>query len=288
MTSIFTNNLYTLHEAGSLCKFSSRPRYLAEVLTNVPCWGSQAFGIKLAPYPAVVQIAKSAGFDALFIDLEHSTLSISDASQLCTTGLLAGVTPFVRVPYQCGNGFVQRVLDGGAMGVVFPHVSTREEATSAVSICKYPPAGTRSMTGQLPQFSYVARPHETVIAESNRRGSTVFVMIETAQAIRDLDAIASVEGVDVLLVGSNDLSIELGVPAQFESPVFKDALEKVSRACKENRKIMALAGIYDKPVIQRWAVQELGVGWILGGQDASFIAKGAAGCMEALRGLERE
>lgn len=74
---------------------------------------------------AVVQIAQQAGFDALFIDLEHSTLSIHDASQLCTTALLAGVTPFVRVPHQCGNGLVQRVLDGGAMGVIFPHVSNR-------------------------------------------------------------------------------------------------------------------------------------------------------------------
>jgi 2-keto-3-deoxy-L-rhamnonate aldolase RhmA len=76
-------------------------------------------------------------------------------------------------------------------------------------------------------------------------------MIETVQAIGNLDAIASVEGVDVLLVGSNDLSIELGIPAQFESPVFRDALEKVSRACRQNGKIMALGGIYDRPDIQR-------------------------------------
>ena len=87
----------------------------------------QAFGVKLVPSPAVVQMAQKAGFDALFIDLEHSTLSINDASLLCTTALLAGVTPFVRVPYQCGDGLVQRVLDGGAMGVIFPHVSQRSK-----------------------------------------------------------------------------------------------------------------------------------------------------------------
>ncbi len=90
---------------------------------------SQAFGIKFVPSAAVVQIAQQSGFDALFIDLEHSTLSIHDASQLCMAGLLAGITPFVRVPYQCGDGFVQRVLDGGAMGVVFPHVSTKGKLT---------------------------------------------------------------------------------------------------------------------------------------------------------------
>jgi 2-keto-3-deoxy-L-rhamnonate aldolase RhmA len=148
--------------------------------------------------------------------------------------------------------------------------------------------GTRSMTGQLPQFSYTAHPHATVISESNNIGSTVFVMIETALALQNLDSIASVDGVDVLLVGSNDLSIELGCPAEFESPVLKEALEKVSQACKKHGKIMALAGIYDKPEIQRWAVRELGVGWMLGGQDASFIAKGAVGCVEALKELEKE
>lgn len=72
--------------------------------------------------PAVVQLAHNGGFDALFIDLEHSSLSLDDASQHCVAALPLGITPFVRVPYQCGFGFVQRVLDGGAMGVVFPHI----------------------------------------------------------------------------------------------------------------------------------------------------------------------
>lgn len=75
--------------------------------------------------PQVVNLAADAGFNALFIDLEHSTLSIQHASQLCIAGLHIGITPFVRVPYQCGNGFVQKVLDGGAMGVVFPHIHGR-------------------------------------------------------------------------------------------------------------------------------------------------------------------
>ncbi|KIW82432.1 hypothetical protein Z517_05459 [Fonsecaea pedrosoi CBS 271.37] len=267
MPTIFPNNLYRLRQAGSVCK---------------------AFGIKLTPSASVVQIAASAGFDTLFIDLEHSTLSVSDASQLCTTGLLAGITPFVRVPYQCGDGFVQKVLDGGAMGVIFPHVSTRAEAESAVSISKYPPVGKRSMTGQLPQFAYAAQPHSVVISESNELGSTVIVMIETQEALENLDAIASVPGVDVLLVGSNDLSIELGIPSQFDSPVYKAAMEKVSQACKKHGKIMGLGGVYDNPTIHGWALHELGVGYILGGQDSSFIAKSAKACADALVKVEKK
>ena len=121
------------------------------------------------------------------------------------------------------------------------------------------------MTGQLPQFSLVPQPTHTVIEEANGIGSTVFVMIETRDGIQNIDEIAKVEGVDVLLVGSNDLSIELGVPGQFDSETFCSALQRVSNACTANNKIMGLAGIYDRPEIQKWAVHELGVGFILGG-----------------------
>jgi 2-keto-3-deoxy-L-rhamnonate aldolase RhmA len=81
-----------------------------------------AFGIKISPNAQVVQIAKNAGFRSLFIDLEHGWLSLAEASNLSNIGHLSGITPFVRVPHQCGAGFVQRVLDGGAMGVIFPHI----------------------------------------------------------------------------------------------------------------------------------------------------------------------
>jgi 2-keto-3-deoxy-L-rhamnonate aldolase RhmA len=97
----FQNNLHARYASGLLCK---------------------AFSIKISSNIQVVLLARNAGFDALFIDLEHGWLSVAEASTLCITGLLAGVTPFVRVPHQCGNGFIQRVLDGGAMGVVFPHI----------------------------------------------------------------------------------------------------------------------------------------------------------------------
>src|ERR1700761_3905600 len=100
MTS-FQNNLHSQYASDLLCK---------------------AFSIKISSNVQVVLLARNAGFDALFIDLEHGWLSLSEASTLCITGLLAGVTPFVRVPHRCGDGFIQRVLDGGAMGIVFPHI----------------------------------------------------------------------------------------------------------------------------------------------------------------------
>lgn len=72
----------------------------------------------------IILLARAAGYDSVFIDMEHSVLGIENVSRLCSASLLSGITPFVRVPYECGSGFVQRVLDGGAMGIVFPHIST--------------------------------------------------------------------------------------------------------------------------------------------------------------------
>lgn len=84
----------------------------------------QALGVKVVPTSEIVSIALDAGYDSLFIELEHSSFSLSQVSQLCAAGIMSGITPFVRVPHQCGNGFVQRVLDGGAMGIIFPHISS--------------------------------------------------------------------------------------------------------------------------------------------------------------------
>ncbi|KAI0972282.1 Pyruvate/Phosphoenolpyruvate kinase-like domain-containing protein [Xylaria arbuscula] len=256
---------------------------IAKITDNQLC---KAFGIKLSTNPQVVQLAHNAGFDSLFIDLEHSTLSIDDASKLCCAALLGGITPFVRVPFQCGDGFVQRVLDGGAMGVIFPHIHSAVDARAAVSISKYPPAGHRSMTGQLPVFSLRPVPVTQVAKESNVTASSVFLMIETRDAIDNIDEIAAVDGGDVLLIGSNDLTIELGVPGDFNSEIYRSALEKVSSACRRHGKTMGLAGVYNNYAIQNWAINTLGVRYMLCGQDSSFIAAGAANSVDTVPRVE--
>jgi 2-keto-3-deoxy-L-rhamnonate aldolase RhmA len=109
----------------------------------------------------LVILAKTAGYDTIFIDLEHSSLSISDASALCSASLLAGITPFVRVPYQCGNGYVQQVLDGGAMGIVFPHVSTVGTRHAIINVPK----------GQLAKMEKRKRGMQSLLRSSSRKAS---------------------------------------------------------------------------------------------------------------------
>lgn len=138
------------------------------------------------------------------------------------------------------------------------------------------------MTGQLPVFNLKPTPANTIIDETNARGSSVILMMETRDSIAKADEIAAVEGVDVLLIGSNDLAIELGVPGQFQSQEFRGALEAVSAACKRHGKVFGLAGIYDAPEIQSWAFNVLGARFILGQQDSGLIAGGSKKCVEAL------
>ncbi|GKU10833.1 2-keto-3-deoxy-l-rhamnonate aldolase [Fusarium langsethiae] len=260
------NTLQTRTATGQLCK---------------------ALGVRLVTNPQVVQLAKNARFDSLFVDLEHSTLSLDDAGRLCGAGLALGVTPFVRVPHQCGNGFIQKVLDAGAMGIIFPHVESANEAKAAVAISKYPPQGCRSITGQLPAFSLKSFPQPDVICETNKHGSMVFVMIENERAVERVEEIAAVDGVDVILIGSNDLAIELGSPADFRCDEFRQALTRVSKACRKYGKVMGLAGIYDTPDIHNWAIHSLGVRFILCQQDSGLIAGAAARCSGAVDDIEK-
>lgn len=138
------------------------------------------------------------------------------------------------------------------------------------------------MTGQLPLFSLQPTDTATVVKESNANASSVLVMIENEEAVNSADEIAAVPGVDVLLLGSNDLAIELGVPAGFRTPTFRSALEKVSQACKKNGKIMGLAGIYDQQDIHDWAINSLGVRYILCQQDSGIFASGGKACAAAI------
>ncbi|VUC37097.1 unnamed protein product [Clonostachys rosea] len=261
MAPNFNNNLESCVASGQLCS---------------------SFGIKISSNAQVVQMARNAGFDSLFIDLEHGWLTLAEASNLCSVGHLSGITPFVRVPHQCGNGFVQRVLDGGAMGVVFPHIHNADDAKAAVRICKYPPFGSRSMMGNQPIFATRGISMQDTITFCNKSGSTVFVMIEGKDAVEAVDEIAAVDGVDVVLVGSSDLTVDMGIGGQFDSPLYRSSLERVSQACKARGKIFGVAGVYDSPEIQDWVINTLGARYMLVQQDTSLLVLGARQAVQSL------
>jgi 2-keto-3-deoxy-L-rhamnonate aldolase RhmA len=131
------------------------------------------------------------------------------------------------------------------------------------------------MTGTHPVLGLKPTPVDQTIKICNESTSTVFAMIESKDAIEAVDSIAAVDGVDVLLVGSSDLTIDLGVAGQFRGEVYRSAMEKVSQACRKHGKILAVAGVYDMPDVQDYLLNTLGARFMLVTQDATLIAGGS-------------
>lgn len=233
---------------------------------------SLGMGVRLTRSVEIAQLMRTCGYDWLFIDLEHGPLALESASQIAVAALGAGIAPIVRVP----NGqydMATRMLDGGAWGIVMPHVDTPEEAATVVDRLKYPPAGHRSVAGGLAHFGFKAMP----IGEASRiinDNLLLTVMLETPKAIANADKIAAVPGVDVLLVGTNDLAMEMGIPGDLGNAQIVAAYETVVAACKRHGKWPGMGGVYTEDLLKRYIA--MGVRMILGGNDMSMLMAASA------------
>ncbi|MCA9034369.1 MAG: 2-dehydro-3-deoxyglucarate aldolase, partial [Planctomycetaceae bacterium] len=164
-----------------------------------------------------MEITAAIGFDWLLIDLEHGCGSLADLrTQLMAviSGGREGSTPapIVRIP-SVDADIVKFVMDSGAAGIMFPYVSTTEDAAAAVSAMKYPPMGLRGVAGNIRATDFGTN-WKTYFETANDR-SLVVVQIETPEAVENADQIAAIDGVDVLFVGPLDLSVNLQCPNDF-------------------------------------------------------------------------
>lgn len=227
--------------------------------------------VKFVQTPAVATLIKSAGFDTFFIDMEHSTFTLEVTSQICQAALGQGLTPFVRVPAIEGD-FISRVLDGGALGVIGPHIETVDEAERLVKYAKYPPKGKRGAGGALPHYGF-RRFSSDVTNPIMDRITMVATMIETANALDRVDDIAKVDGVDILLVGAHDLSSELGVPGHPDHPKIEAAVMKILEAAQKRKKHVWLGGLMGKhELLQRLVTA--GARVISTGSDVEILTRG--------------
>ena len=245
--------------------------------------GEMALGIILRQSRTVdiAPIMRACGYDWLFLDLEHNSMDLDTAVQISVAALGAGIAPVARVPAR-QLWMATRVLDGGGLGIVIPHVDTPEEARDIAAALRYPPRGHRSVAGGLPHFGYEKKGLAETCAEIDA-ATMVVVMLETPLAIANANAIAAVPGIDSLLIGTNDLAMELGSPGGFADERIAAAYQTVVDACRKHGKYAGVGGIGDRGLLRRYV--EMGVRLVLPGSDLSMMQSAAGETAAAMRGF---
>jgi 2-keto-3-deoxy-L-rhamnonate aldolase RhmA len=242
------------------------------------------FGVHNLRGSVVPLLAKAAGYDWLFIDSEHGTISTQEITQICLAALPTGVAPIVRI---CAGALDEgtRALDNGALGIVVPHVDTVEQARSLVDAFRFQPMGHRSTGGPPAQFGY--RPPAAAEAQKMLNAELLVIpMIETPEAVENADKIAAIDGIDALLIGTNDLSLEMGIPGQVGHERVQAAYQKVADACLRYKKVLGMGGVYDQELASRYI--GMGARMVLAGSDHSLLLDAATRRAEFLRGVSRQ
>jgi 2-keto-3-deoxy-L-rhamnonate aldolase RhmA len=228
--------------------------------------------------------AKVCGFDGLFFDLQHGVIPEYEVSQMAVAAMNMGVAPLVRVPEK-DYAAALRMLDNGALGIIMPEVTTVEDARNAVNACKYPPVGNRGAFGGWAHFGYRAVP-AAAARQAMNDATLLILMIESKAALDNIEEIAAVPGVDVIHIGTNDLSTDLGHPGELTHPDVLAAIGRVARACKANGKYVGVGGLTGGDVVKMLTpVIQLGVQFITSATEWNLIIAAGTERVKALRAM---
>jgi 4-hydroxy-2-oxoheptanedioate aldolase len=228
--------------------------------------------------------AKTCGFDGLFFDLQHGVIPEIEVSQMAVAAMNMGVTPLVRVPEK-DYAAALRMLDNGALGIIMPEVTTVEDARQAVAACKFPPVGNRGAFGSWAHFAYRSVPAAQARQAMND-GTLLILMLESKTAVDNVEAIAAVPGVDVVHIGTNDLSTDLGHPGELSHPDVMAAVERVVKACKTHGKIAGVGGLTGGDAVKSLPhVIKLGARFITSASEWNLMLAAGQERVRALRSL---
>lgn len=238
--------------------------------------GNVLFGPMLTlPCADVADVMSRAGFDWLWIEMEHATLGLERVQQMLQAA--GGRVPcIVRSPWN-DHVWLKRILDTGCDGVVIPQIRSAEEAAAAVSACKYSPDGHRSVgIGRAQAFGlefkeYVARANDEL---------TIILQAEHVDAVNRIDSILEVPGFDAIMIGPYDLSASMGMIGQVDSPEVLSAIARIKEACKARRMPV---GIFAPDVSAARRQVADGCTLLLVGVDAMMLGEVAKGFLHELR-----
>ena len=229
---------------------------------------------------SVVEVYQDVGFDALMIDREHTALN---SETICDHIRVARALDFpvmVRVAEDCYHE-LNRTLDQAPDGIFVPRIRTREQVEVIVQAVKYQPIGRRGLAGSTcPVGKYYGWGSVAEQIETVNRNLVVGIQIETAEALDDLDGVLSVPGVDMAVVGNDDLSMSMGLPGQLDHPEYIAAVERMIAACERHGVLPGIAG-GDPDWIAGWIAKGMRVAWYV--SDIYLIWAAATQSLGALK-----
>jgi 4-hydroxy-2-oxoheptanedioate aldolase len=221
------------------------------------------------PLPAAVELAGIAGFDYVFIDLEHTTISLGELEHLVRAAELRELATIVRVPDNDAS-IVRRVLEIGVDCVKIPHVTSAEAARAAVRHARFPPEGTRGTAGFVRSAGYRASWPKW-LDDANRR-TCVDVMIEDVEALDRVDEILAVPGVDVVSFGQYDYSVSMGAPGAVDDPRIDEALRTIVAAAERHGQAVFTIVLPPTSVAAAVALADAGVRLLTFGNEITQLS----------------
>ena len=238
--------------------------------------GAVVNGWLAIPSAFSAEVMAHQGFDSLTIDMQHGVVDYQVAVTMLQAIATTPVIPLARVPWN-DPGRLMKILDAGVYGVICPMINTRAEAEALVAACKYPPRGYRSW-GPVRASLYAGADY----GDHANQDLLVIPMIETAEALKNLDAILSVPGVDAVYVGPSDLSLALGCKPRLDQtdPPVVEAQERIVEACKRHG---VVAGIHNNTAAYALTMIEAGYQFVTLASDSRFLAARAGEEVTAVR-----
>jgi len=227
------------------------------------------------PAPELSEIAAGAGFDWLFLDMEHGQLDAAGVQRIAQA--LGDLCPcLVRLPAN-DEMWVKKILDIGVAGLIFPHLNTAEEAEALVHWCRYAPQGTRSV-GISRAHGY-GRRFDEYLSKANA-DTTLVAQIEHIDAVRNIDWILEVPGIDAAFIGPYDLSASMGKPGRVADPDVREAVALVRNACAKRN---LPAGIFARDADTASRALSEGFTFVAAGMDVTLYSGAAASVVDKLR-----
>ena len=218
--------------------------------------------------PGIPIILKNAGCEFVIFDMEHGGLSLEQFKVLATISNSNQISPLIRIP-EVSYNYVARALDLGASGIMAPMVNTAEEAMKVVKSSKYPPEGIRGAGFGFAHDNYNNQNPLKYIKKANDEFINI-IQIETKYGLENVESIAAIDGVDCLWVGHFDLTNFLGIPGDFTSSIYLDAIKRVVDAGKINKKSLGIM-VNNNDELEMYS--ELGFNMIAVGTEMNILSR---------------